>query len=1519
MIARLVFGGYRAVLLSETFLTESTTENHQLKGFYLYNRERDDDGTSARGGVAVGILDDGAWKHQLYHQSEEGAKAETITIKLTSSDEKTVMYLTSIYIPPDVSISEEELVQSLPGDISEEANWVIGGDANAHHPIWDSFVEEDSRGRMLKDFAIANKWLFGNEEEMPTRTVTRKTGKHGKMETKLSSPDVTMMRNVEVLAWHTELNLESDHNWITYEISGEQPQAQTKRRFWQLNKAKWGKFRDAARALFHADKKRSIESLSAAILQAMKQSIPKGRNPNVTPIWTDRMAQARDAAEAANREAKCNPSIETVEAARTAKDEMNTVFRDERRRVFWEKFKAMKEDNGNVWRLLRNAQRKSQISGHTVVLAEDKTELRTDRAKAKAFVRRYAKVSARTGPVANKYDVRDAEYNPLTWDEWRVALRKMGRRKAVAPTDEIPIEAIENLHESEQRTLLEAFNRSYELGHVPLIWKRGTIIPALKPQKSAADIASYRPVTLTSQLSKLMERIIARRIIFQIHKNLHGSQFGFKDGHSTVDALMDIIDEIVWAFDSEGMHQKRKTHQRALGIAVDFSSAFDTIGHHEVLEELLRKGCGSYELRWVRSFLTGRQGQVQVGEKTSDWTDFEAGVPQGTVLGPLLFIVAVDGLLKELHAKGFKCVAFADDLTMIFRNIDLDKCVEKAQKALDIIDNWTKRSCMIVNVKKTFGMVFTRGKSEMELDDITLKLKYQGQTVRIFTPSDPPEEAMTIDQSRLLGLHFDSKLHFPRQVTKVKHGTDKARQCMSIMSGHTMGADTKMLTEFHTAFVRSKILYGIECYWHLMSASQRERLCQIDREGLRQAVGMMPGTKTENLHYESGARPLSIEVKMRQAIYYERVSRLGLNQTKRALKQPPAATGMSVEYIQTGMNTCKLAAEEILKSQGVKTARLERAPLVMVSPIAPWMRKDDGNIRIVTNVAAGKRKGDLTKEQQRQIVEEVVRKHLETATHHSFTDGSSHIKRFISGAAGTLYVKVSDSRNSANGESMSTASATSNSGFGHEHSANGENQWEKVGSVRVAGGPFSCSFTTESMGLKKLLELILERSIEGAVIVIFIDCKSLLDDLEERSIDQKEMILVQIWELLLKVGARNEVRLQHIWSHCGVEGNEEVDKMADEAAKTLPQENIPLSFRDSRALIKKWAKEEARKLSEVELPEVVAKTKQEKTWSREEQVVAAQIRAGKVRHVGEWPRRFDERMSMSCRFCAPQDHVRAQAKTEAAGPRGHRDKIKCVGCGHEYSRVEKYNDHLKKKSKAQCVEKGAKPVELRKREKKAKLPVERDKATGPEETLYHVINECETVRKQWPHDGTLKGMVGTLIVIRQHLDMKKKNELDEIRKHRLRKKKDKQQPDDVSRPEAPQGRPLVPHGGERRDDERGNTDPQDPRRHQPAACEVLQDRQGEGLGLPHEAGHDGDHVGSRLQRLRAAVQPRELHVGQVPGGHLHEDDQGHPGSLRGAHDVPEGGAVGDVRRLRPQGPCLPVRGGSGDSGVVDLQ
>lgn len=1448
-------------VLTETFTTDEYIKKSNVEGYVMYNKMRV--GETRRGGAMVIVLNDGTWRHKKVHESPDGSLIESITVKLIGKDggdggEENIIYVTALYARPGVIILAEQLREALPlGMIAEGERWVVCSDMNAHHELWDSFVGEDMRGGMLVEFMMDNDLLSANHPEMPTRTAMQGG------EEKKSSPDVVMCRGVDVWGFETEQDAHSDHNWVKFRVDGVQPGSATKRRFWSSGNAKWSEYEvmvdEAIKIGIEMGKRMSVERIEDIMYHAMRKCVPKTRHMKYEPLWTERMTEVQKEYEGADKEYRVNPTAENLYKVKKAKVQMIQVHKEERRRVFWEKYQDVKKTK-DVWRLLRVGTGRARAAVNSVVTEEvvnsdgtkTKKEYKTDREKAAAFVKKFAKVSKQVGPDPPRVGL-EGPMKKFTMDEFRVALKKTPRRKAVGP-GEIPVEAVDHLSDWAKGILLEAMNWTYARGEVPIGWRQGWIIPVLKPGKKEEEIGGYRPVTLTSQVSKVMERMIARRVLFGIGGKLHHSQYGFRAGLSTTDALMEVVDEIVRAFDEyveydrewkerKGLTCKRAP-QRAIAVLADFSSAFDTIGHCEVMQQLEKLGCGKYEMRWIRSFISGREGRVKINDESSAWTRFEAGVPQGTVLGPLLFIVALDDLLRQISAAKLKGVAFADDLTIVVRRRTAEECVVEAQRAMDIIDKWTEKSCMKINIDKTFGILFSKTQGPAKMDKIDTPLKYKGNALKIFTHDVP----LKYEDSRLLGMYLDrgtSKgLDFHNHAKKVLEGLLKARQAVALLSGTTFGADTKQLVQFHNSLARSRELYGVEVYWDILAEGRKEKICGADSAGLRRATGLMPKSSRQAISYEARLRPLEIDIKIKQAIYYERVVRQGGYQTRRALRNPPEkmkGNNGDGDYQRVPMDACREAAYAVLEWAGVKVNRMEkgkeikRVGLVRVSSIPPWAR-DNENIKINTHMMKDGKialKKELTMEQQHALVVETADRLLQEAHFAFWTDGSSHVKMRVSGAAAIVMMKE-------------------------------RKEWVMMKKEARPAGAFSCSFTAENVGIDIPLSVLAdlleadERAgrTEMRNVVGLVDCQSLLMALESRSIDVREEGLERTWKFMLRIGKVARLTLQHIFSHCGYDKSDEVDreanKVAWEGAQSVPnfndnmlfnnrdnndrnngraglggaggsiresetgggekiltpvplcgggdfqkifhggggsrkevdeevlkmQRGLPVSFRDSRALIKAWgrAKIEEWKSYEGRLKRGYKKTKEEEKWTREEQVMAAQLRSGNVRIVGEWPRGNDPYMSESCQFCAAQDHkkkIRAPPPRRMYGPtivpQGCGEDVTCGKCKRIFtgrSAISHFNRHLTEGKYVEC--KNAHPqgkmfikdTMSYPKENPEEAEVVRDPSTGPVETLDHIF-ECMEVRKKFGTGEDFYGKVKVLCRIKAHLEEVQKKENEE--------------------------------------------------------------------------------------------------------------------------------------------------------------
>ena len=201
--------------------------------------------------------------------------------------------------------------------------------------------------------------------------------------------------------------------------------------------------------------------------------------------------------------------------------------------------------------------------------------------------------------------------------------------------------------------LAKIFQQSYDSSCLPEDWKRAVVTPLYKKgDKSLPE--NYKPIYLTCIACKVMEHIVLSSMSKYLSENniLTTHQHGFRKGYSTITQLITVLDDWFSALD------KRK---RTNGLLLDFAKAFDSVPHQRLLYKLHFYGIRNKTLYWIKSFLLGRSQRVQVNGAKSNWADVTSGVPQGTVLGPFLFILYINDIVDNLDSR---IKLFADDAVM---------------------------------------------------------------------------------------------------------------------------------------------------------------------------------------------------------------------------------------------------------------------------------------------------------------------------------------------------------------------------------------------------------------------------------------------------------------------------------------------------------------------------------------------------------------------------------------------------------------------------------------------------------------------------------------------------------------------------------------------------------------------------------------------------------------------------------------------------------------------------------------
>ena len=243
--------------------------------------------------------------------------------------------------------------------------------------------------------------------------------------------------------------------------------------------------------------------------------------------------------------------------------------------------------------------------------------------------------------------------------------------------------------------LLHIFNLSWTSLSFSSIWKTSSIIPIHKMGKFLDSPASFQSISLTSCVSKLFERIILSRLLFFLESNsiLSPSQAGFRPERSILDGILFLSQSI-----SDGFNKPRPGSRTILS-AIDFSKAFDFVWHPALFHKLISAGLPPCFARWTQSFLSNKRACVVYQNHKSRFFRVRRGVPQGSVLGPVLFSLFINDLPASLPSS-VSCFLYADDLAIWSFSPSVATAVEGTQGARFRLERWFEYWCLPLNPGK---------------------------------------------------------------------------------------------------------------------------------------------------------------------------------------------------------------------------------------------------------------------------------------------------------------------------------------------------------------------------------------------------------------------------------------------------------------------------------------------------------------------------------------------------------------------------------------------------------------------------------------------------------------------------------------------------------------------------------------------------------------------------------------------------------------------------------------------------
>ena len=815
------------ICIQETFFKSDSIVS--FPGYVILRK----DGLNGRRGVATLIR-----KEISYYDFKVFDNMDAISIKIKTINGP--LEIINVYISPCIDIDKEVYLEVFQRD-----NVLICGDFNAKSTLWGS-PSPDYRGKIFESILDSTNLVVLNNG-LPTRI--HSTGE-SHIDLSFSSP-----RFANAVVWDVLDNTcGSDHNIVSTNLFTSVSYENIANAIWLFEKADWFKFSGLCDDYIHdipfsENLEFKNEKLSEAILKAAEKCIPRvkgtGKKRKHAYYWNEECSQViknRDSKKRIFKRTGLLPDL--VEFKKAKAIALKVIKRT--KRSCWRRYASSLSDRsklGEVWRVVKNMN-KVGSSSSIPALKKNDVVAHTLEEKSSLLGAHFARVSSSDNYSSNFREHKNKFENdheqtfsfrtnnssvinvPFKMSEFKKALKKC---KRTSPgKDLLCYEMFRHMSDFGKKYLLDFFNSVWVSGVIPSSWRHAIIIPLLKPNKDKSNPGSYRPIALTSNICKLMERMIVFRLNWFLEKNglLNIHQSGFRSKRKTLDQLLRLSDDIL-----KGIGNKKYT----LAVFLDIEKAYDMIWKKGVLYKLSKLGIDGNMFNWISGFLTDRSIQVRIGSTLSDVFAVENGVPQGSVISPLLFLIAIN----DLNPPGVSKSIFADDTAIWFSHRNVSYATAKIQTALSYIQEWCDKWGFKVSIDKTSMVLFHRSKNKH------IELNFNGSALK------------RVDSVKFLGMVFDRRLSWKNHVDYLVTKCKKRINLLKVLAGSKWGADKETMLIVYKGLILSCMDYGCEVY-DSATKTLKNKLEVVQNQALRLCSGALSCTSISALQVDCGILPLDL-------------------------------------------------------------------------------------------------------------------------------------------------------------------------------------------------------------------------------------------------------------------------------------------------------------------------------------------------------------------------------------------------------------------------------------------------------------------------------------------------------------------------------------------------------------------------------------------------------------------------------------------------------------------------------------
>lgn len=830
-------------LISETRFTPKT--HVSFKDFKIYTTVHPSG--NSHGGTAV-IIKNNIKHYPLEEYCTE--KIQATSIKVVYSKVETTF--SAVYCPPRHTITAQDFSVYFS---TLSSRFICAGDWNSKHVHWGSRLTS-TRGRQLKN-AIEHMKLEAISGGTPTYWPTDRN----------RTPDLLdffILKNIDINFTKIEslIDLTSDHTPVILNLNSTVSLVEHPSRLYSPRTTNWEIYKQIVTTEIDLKNKIStvqdlehdIEELNRTIHVAANLATKKKKGKGSPPKHNSYPKEIKEKIQERRRLRKVwhstgYPCDKTAfnKFSEELKNLTNTLENKNLQRLLTN-LDPTKETNYSLWKVTKNMKRPIT---HIPPLGNASSGwARSDQEKATVFAEHLRKVFQPQPESDPKHTKEVNEYLqspnqmclPVHSTSPKEVIREIKNlQEGKAPSyDLIDATLLKHLPFKGCMKIVNIFNACLRLEHFPGQWKIAQVVMVPKPGKPPHEPASHRPISLLPVLGKLFERVLLNRLKKPLDSILPAHQFGFRERHGTVEQVHRIVDTI-----SKCLENKLYCST----VFLDISQAFDKVWHDGLLYKLKKLLPHSF-FHILKSYLDKRSYQVKYKEELSDLHEIKSGVPQGSILGPVLYLIFTADIPTTKHTV---IATYADDTALLSTHSNPTTASLLLQDHLVEVENWLKKWRIKANESKSIHVTFTLRRETCPSVKLNKNVIPQA------------------DSAKYLGMYLDRRLTWQKHIwSKRKQLDGKLRSLHWLIGGQSpLNENSKMLV--YKAILKPVWTYGIQL-WGTASNSNIDILERFQTKALRNMFGIPNCISNKYIYYDFGINTVRQEIANSSIKYQDKLS-----------------------------------------------------------------------------------------------------------------------------------------------------------------------------------------------------------------------------------------------------------------------------------------------------------------------------------------------------------------------------------------------------------------------------------------------------------------------------------------------------------------------------------------------------------------------------------------------------------------------------------------------------------------------